>query len=66
MNDNEGKAYSEAVLKLKVDGEIEHTASDGDGPVNALDNAFRKALMRFYPEVSQIKLVDYKVRVLDG
>jgi 2-isopropylmalate synthase len=64
--DNHGKSYSEAVLKLTVDGEIEHTASDGDGPVNALDNALRKALMRFYPEISSIKLIDYKVRVLDG
>ena len=64
--DNDGKSYSEAVLKLKVDGEIEHTASNGDGPVNALDNALRKALMRFYPEIDLIKLVDYKVRVLDG
>ena len=64
--DNHGRSYSEAVLKLTVDGELEHTASDGDGPVNALDNALRKALTRFYPEVALIKLVDYKVRVLDG
>lgn len=66
VNDNNGRSYSEAILKLKVDGEIEHTASDGDGPVNALDNALRKALLRFYPEISLIKLIDYKVRVLDG
>ncbi len=64
--DNHGRSYSEVVLKLTVDGELEHTASDGDGPVNALDNALRKALTRFYPEVASIKLVDYKVRVLDG
>ncbi len=63
--DNKGTNNSEAVLKIEVDGEIEHTASDGDGPVNALDNALRKALIRFYPEVALIKLVDYKVRVLD-
>jgi len=63
--DDEGHSKSEAVLKVEVDGEIEHTASDGDGPVNALDNALRKALLRFYPEISLIKLVDYKVRVLD-
>jgi 2-isopropylmalate synthase len=63
--DDEGHSKSEAVLKIEVDGEIEHTASDGDGPVNALDNALRKALLRFYPEISLIKLVDYKVRVLD-
>lgn len=66
LYDNKGRSYSEAVLKVEVDGEIEHTASDGDGPVNALDNALRKALMRFYPEISLIKLIDYKVRVLDG
>jgi 2-isopropylmalate synthase len=63
--DDQGHSKSEAVLKVEVDGEIEHTASDGDGPVNALDNALRKALLRFYPEISLIKLVDYKVRVLD-
>ncbi len=56
---------SEAVLKVEVDGEIEHTAANGDGPVNALDNALRKALTRFYPEIAFIKLIDYKVRVLD-
>lgn len=56
---------AEAVLKIEVNGEVEHTAAEGDGPVNALDNALRKALIRFYPEVSDIKLVDYKVRVLD-
>jgi 2-isopropylmalate synthase len=66
LYDNKGRSYSEVVLKVEVDGEIEHTASDGDGPVNALDNALRKALVRFYPEIGLIKLIDYKVRVLDG
>jgi len=65
FNNNEGTSSAEAVLKISVDGEIEHTASDGDGPVNALDNALRKALLRFYPDISLIKLIDYKVRVLD-
>ncbi|HFB68416.1 MAG TPA: citramalate synthase, partial [Calditrichae bacterium] len=61
----DGRAdYSEAVLKVEVDGQVEHTASDGNGPVNALDNALRKALVRFYPEVANMQLVDYKVRVL--
>ena len=60
-----GHSTSEAVLKIEVNNEIEHTASDGDGPVNALDKALRKALLRFYPEIAEIKLVDYKVRVLD-
>jgi 2-isopropylmalate synthase len=63
--DNDRHNNSEAVLKIEVNGEVEHTAAEGDGPVNALDNALRKALLRFYPEIATIKLVDYKVRVLD-
>ena len=59
-----GHRYSEAVLKVKVGDEIEHTAADGKGPVNALDAALRKALRRFYPEIDEIHLADYKVRVL--
>lgn len=55
-----------AQIKVEVDGQIEVTAGEGDGPVNALDIALRKALCRFYPAVSQIRLTDYKVRVLDG
>lgn len=62
---NERNSVAEAVIKIEVNGEIEHTASNGHGPVNALDNALRKALIRFYPEISLIKLVDYKVRVLN-
>lgn len=62
--DEDGKDYAEAVLKVKVGDDIEHTVSDGHGPVNALDNALRKALVRFYPEISSTRLVDYKVRVL--
>lgn len=64
LHDDDGQDYSEAVLKVQVGDEVEHTASDGNGPVNALDNALRKALMRFYPEIASIHLVDYKVRVL--
>lgn len=63
--DNKRHTSAEAVIKIEVDGEIEHTAANGDGPVNALDNALRKALIRFYPEIAQIKLIDYKVRVLN-
>lgn len=55
-----------AQIKLEVDGQIEVTAGEGDGPVNALDIALRKALSRFYPAVNQIRLSDYKVRVLNG
>lgn len=55
-----------AQIKVEVDGQIEVTAGEGDGPVNALDIALRKALERFYPAVAKIRLTDYKVRVLDG
>ncbi len=55
-----------AQVKLDVEGNAVITAGEGDGPVNALDIALRKALVEFYPSVSQIKLTDYKVRVLDG
>lgn len=55
---------SEATIKVKVGEEIEHTAAEGNGPVNALDNALRKALEKFYPSLKSIELLDYKVRVL--
>lgn len=56
---------SEAVIKLTVNGQVVHTAAEGNGPVNALDHALRKALVRFYPDIEKIQLSDYKVRVLD-
>ncbi|ASQ90820.1 citramalate synthase [Prosthecochloris sp. GSB1] len=55
----------QAVLKVEVNEEIEMTAADGDGPVNALDKALRKALRGFYPSIRTVKLIDYKVRVLE-
>lgn len=57
---------SSAMIKIKVDGQEEITAAEGDGPVNALDKAVRKALERFYPQIGEMKLTDYKVRVLDS
>lgn len=57
---------SSAMIKVKVGDQEEITAAEGDGPVNALDNAVRKALVRFYPCISEMKLTDYKVRVLDS
>lgn len=57
---------AEATVMIKVGGNIEHTAAVGNGPVNALDNALRKALERFYPELKEVKLYDYKVRVLSS
>lgn len=63
--DEKGKSTASAVVDVFVDGEEEVTAANGIGPVDALDGAFRKALGRFYPQISQMRLVDYKVRVLD-
>jgi 2-isopropylmalate synthase len=57
---------AEATVKVEVDGEVLHTAADGNGPVNALDAALRKALGAFYPGIDAVHLVDYKVRILDG
>jgi len=57
---------SEASIKvIDSKGNLEHTAADGDGPVNALDKALRKALSKFFPIMDDIRLTDYKVRVLD-
>jgi len=59
------ESYSEAVIKLRVDGQEEHTASEGVGPVSALDRALRKSLTTFFPCIRDIRLTDYKVRVLN-
>ena len=56
---------SEAIVKVRVGTEIMHTVAEGNGPVNALDRALRKALLQFYPSLAQVKLVDYKVRILE-
>lgn len=56
---------SEAIIKLNVHGETVYTAAEGNGPVNALDNALRKALEQFYPDIRHVHLADYKVRVID-
>jgi 2-isopropylmalate synthase len=60
------KTLSEATIKVTVDGRTEITAAEGDGPVNALDQALRKVLTHFYPEIAKVHLRDYKVRILDG
>jgi 2-isopropylmalate synthase len=65
MEKRDRKLTSEATIKIKVDGVTEQTAAEGDGPVNALDNAIRKALRQFYPTLAQMHLRDFKVRVLD-
>jgi 2-isopropylmalate synthase len=58
--------FAEATVKVRVDGEIYHTAAEGNGPVSALDIALRKALVHRYPALNQFHLSDYKVRILDG
>jgi len=58
--------FAEATVKVRVDGEVIHTAAEGNGPVNALDLALRKALVGRYPSINNFQLVDYKVRILDG
>jgi len=57
---------SQVTIKISVGDEHEITAAEGDGPVNALDNALRKALHKFFPQVEEMGLVDFKVRVIDG
>ena len=57
---------AEAMVKVRVGDQVFHTAAEGNGPVNALDTAVRKALAQFYPTIGAIKLVDYKVRIIDS
>jgi 2-isopropylmalate synthase len=58
--------FAEAMVKVRVQGEVLHTAAEGNGPVNAMDNALRKALIGYYPQVAKFHLSDYKVRILDS
>ena len=62
----DGQSMSQATIKISVGQEEELTAAEGNGPVNAIDNALRKALSKFYPKIQEMKLVDFKVRVLEG
>ena len=64
--DRDGQTSSQATIKISVGTEEELTAAEGNGPVNAIDNALRKALRKFYPNISEMRLVDFKVRVLEG
>ena len=59
------ETLSEVMIKVRVGTEVFHTAAEGNGPVNALDEALRKALLQFYPSLAAVKLVDYKVRILE-
>ncbi|MFC1926195.1 citramalate synthase [Chloroflexota bacterium] len=64
-NEEDEELLAEAMVKVRVSGDLIHTAAGGNGPVNALDTALRKALLQFYPSLAAIKLVDYKVRILE-
>jgi 2-isopropylmalate synthase len=61
----DGEPVAEATVRVRVKGMLEHTAAAGNGPVNALDHALRKALEEFYPSLRELRLLDYKVRILD-
>src|SRR5216110_3509878 len=61
----DGGPVAEATVRVRVKGMLEHTAAAGNGPVNALDHALRKALEEFYPNLKEMRLLDYKVRILD-
>lgn len=63
---NDSEPFSEATVIVKVHGQENHTAASGEGPVNALDKALRKALEPFYPSLKDVRLQDFKVRVLSG
>ncbi len=60
-----GGPSSQAIVKVRVGDQVMHTAADGNGPVNALDHALRKALLPFYPSLEAVRLMDYKVRIVD-
>ncbi len=67
VEDRRGRGHlAEAMVKLDVNGDVVHTAAEGNGPVNALDLALRKALVPRYPQLADFQLADYKVRILDG
>jgi len=62
----ENEYSASAIIKVIVEGEEEVTAANGDGPVDALNKALRKAIGKFYPILNEVSLSDYKVRILDG
>ncbi|MEJ2660975.1 MAG: citramalate synthase [Desulfobacteraceae bacterium] len=64
--DKDRPCKAHATIKIKVDGDHEITAAEGHGPISALDNALRKALAQFFPDLDVMRLVDFKVRVIDG
>lgn len=65
-NRGDGKLVTEATIKVSVNGRVENAVGEGEGPVNALDHALRKVLTPFYPSLRDVRLTDFKVRVLDA
>jgi len=61
-----GEPYADATVKVRIGEELVHTAAEGNGPVSALDRALLKALVGRFPEVTDVELLDYKVRIVDG
>lgn len=66
MRSNGSQSVCEATVKVRVKERVAHTVAEGDGPVNALDAALRLALSEFFPELRRLKLIDYKVRIIDS
>lgn len=62
----QGQPATEATIKVRIGDQVMHSVSDGDGPVNALDGALRKALLGSFPRLAEMQLVDYKVRVVNS
>jgi 2-isopropylmalate synthase len=65
QGNTEEEVLAEAMVKVRVGDKIMHTVAEGNGPVNALDQALRKSLLQFYPSIAGVRLVDYKVRILE-
>jgi len=66
LKQGESASVAEATVKIHVGEAVEHRVSEGDGPVNAIDGALRKALKPHYPQIAQVHLTDYKVRVINS
>jgi 2-isopropylmalate synthase len=66
MRRDKKESICEATVRIRVGDEIAHTVAEGDGPVNALDGALRRALVNFFPSLKAIELTDYKVRIING
>jgi 2-isopropylmalate synthase len=66
MRRDGSESVVEATVRVRVRDQIAHTVAEGDGPVNALDSALRRALVQFFPQIKEVQLTDYKVRILDS